>query len=1408
VRLAASADRGLRPERVAEVIVALPGGAVGRRGSGYLLASGKVLTAAHVVERAAGVRVRFQADRPGERIVEAAVEWAHEAIDVAVLTLPGGDRDDAPVVPVSFGRVGETDAVLRCTALGFPRFKLRTGQDGARFRDAEHIDATCAILSNRREGTLDLAITAPPAEDPDPVHDAWEGMSGAAVFSDGRLIGVVSRHHRRDGPGRIAASRVDRWADALSAQELGVLQRVVGCVLRPSVLPTAVPATGLDLVREAYRAQLADITPERLEDRESEVRDLVSFCSGTERYRWVQGPPWAGKTALAAWFAGHPPRGVVPVWFFLTAGQASQSYSDAYTAALIDQLAAVAGREPAGTGSPTARDGERRLLLRQAAERVAQDGKTLLLVVDGLDEDQSLMPGGSGTSIASLLPERLPSNVRVLITSRTNPGLPPDVRGEHPLRHCRVTSLSATEAARHTEHEAKFDLRRALTGDRLQRDLVGLLTAARGTLALDDLRELTGETAYELRNRLGSAFGRVLRLRGGDYGGTMPYAPGRGYLFAHETLLTAAQNELGPDVDAYRERLHVWADSYARRGWPEDTPAYLLQPYGRLLASFRDACRATALATDARRRDRLYEVAGSDALCLAEIASARETVRLATPDDLGALAALAVAEDLVARRNVRLHPDIPAVHARLGRTWQAIGLARSVFRNLDRAMALAGVAGVLAKKRDRRAVGLAEEAVKLAEKAQAEAVFPSSGEHLLRTQGTLATTLVWFDRGDEAVRLLCGLPRPRDASAAEALIEAAIGTAAVLLDRLGAIDLLCLAESAIWDVRFAPDRVRVQVAVAEAWAAAGFLEEAARLRDSVVRHVLRDPFGGLASVAARALRATCPHMAGLVAESDTAKLFADRDLDAEAADGMTLDEDVYALVAEERMADAERLVDRMRDEAFGSRHGKDRHDTWLHIAEGWARAGEAAEAWQALERSRQHLSLFSDNHGTTARMIRLLAEAGAAEQVEALLLAEKGPPRWHIAEALASLAAHFAADAPERSQRLLHRAESGHRMPAGAIPPGRHEHLAALAGALATVGRCDEAERLVTAVGDPEKRAWGWAVVALAVGHTGGDTGQVLGLAERAVEESFAIEEDECDEYLSPRALKIAVQLLGHVGAAERVEEIFARIEDKDGPLSPYERRRAREEVAAGLWSHDPDLARRLLEEALLDEYGDLAYDVPYDECGFLISRAVHRLVIVEPHGDEHTAPIWRYVEREEAEPYREWRPDDAILLTLLSAPADPVAARDRLDELAAEADDEEGAWFSPVRNAVALAHAALGDDKTARAVARRLELGMRRSETFAHLAAYAAGVPADTVPISFREDPWDTVPITRRLAALMYPPASGRDLPRARSFLAEALTPDGWQHAVPVLAVIDPDAVLRMRDVVFAYLGLGDEQT
>lgn len=1334
--------------------------------------------------------MRFQADRPGERTVEASVAWCHEGIDIAVLTLSAQPDDDMNLAPVAYGRVGEQDTVLSCTALGFPRFKLRTDGDGSRFRDAEHTHATCAVLSNRREGTLDLCVTSPPAADPDPERDAWEGMSGAAVFTGRCLVGVVTGHHQSDGPGRIAASRVDRWAEKLSSAELASLEKELGSGLRPGGLPDAVPANALDLIQEVYRAQLSDIAPEALTERRSELRDLVEFCGGPTPYRWLQGPPWTGKTALAAWFALHPPRGVVPVWFFITARYAGQSDSAAYTGALIEQLAAIAGREPIRHSSPPARDGERRLLLREAAERVAQDGGTLLLVVDGLDEDQSREPGGSGTSIAALLPERLPSNVRVLVTSRPGPGIPSDVKGGHPLRGCPVVELSTVEAARHTEYEAKYDLQRALGGHRLERDLVGLLTAARGTLTQDDLRELTGEPHHALHHRIASVFGRVLRLRGGGAhsasgGDVMMYLTGRGYLFAHEALLAAAQDELGPDVAEYRKRLHTWAETYAQRGWPADTPQYLLQPYGRLVTLLRDARRATALATDPRRRERLREATGSDAACLAEIAAARETVRRVTPDDLGASAVLAVVADMVARRNESLHPDIPAVHARLGRVRQAIGLARSVYQPMDRVRALAGVARVLTESGDRRAVVLAEEAVRLAEEAAPRGWMPETEVNSVAARGTLAVALARAGRLDEAVRGLRELSRPHHESAVWACSDALLMAAEALGDRERAAALLRKAEETTEWFGTTLYRARGAARIAEAYEVQGFPEDATRLRRSVLAfaRIRAKSSENPTAIAAYALSGTCSDEAKALAESAADEL----GLGGRPDDGAAGPSAVLALVTMDRMAEAQQYA-----RSTGYRLGQlEPSDAWSAVVEGWARRGAVAETWAALETRWDFPLVLDRGRSFVARLIGLLTAAGAATQAEALLseaadTAQVSRPRRHLDEALAALAAHFAADDPQRALTLLHKAEHGHTSTAGPVASFAPERLAALAGALAAADRPDAAERLLGTIDEPEVRAWSCAAVSLALADR--DADQALRFAGEAVRLGRTIE----DANVFPEPFTATVQALGWApGGARQAVEVLADFAEAAQTFM-FDPDRARVEAVAGLWPHDPGLAGRLADEALLL--------LPRGN----VARAVRLLAAVLPHDAERASCIEEFLTEtvRDRPPPSEAGCGGEILLSLLTAATDPVSAKDRLAHTAASSLLSEPP-FSRSRGGAALAHAALGDHETASLIARSVDDEERSADAFAQLAAYAAGLPAGRVPVPLYDDVFDITLLARRLATLLLPPPTGPDLPRARNLLAEALTPDGWHHALPVLAPIDPDAVLRVRDVVLAHLGL-----
>lgn len=202
------ADGGLDPHRIAEVIITGTTGG-GRRGSGYRVTDTAVLTAAHVVADAAGVRVRFNADRPDQWAAPATVAWSDTDADVAVLTVVPPSGLPA-VAPARFGRVTEDHhAVVDVHAAGFPLWKQRRRPDGGRFRELHQADGTVAALSNLRTGTLEITV-APAGADPDPRASPWAGMSGAAVWAGRHIVGVVAEHHRWEGSGRLTAARIDR----------------------------------------------------------------------------------------------------------------------------------------------------------------------------------------------------------------------------------------------------------------------------------------------------------------------------------------------------------------------------------------------------------------------------------------------------------------------------------------------------------------------------------------------------------------------------------------------------------------------------------------------------------------------------------------------------------------------------------------------------------------------------------------------------------------------------------------------------------------------------------------------------------------------------------------------------------------------------------------------------------------------------------------------------------------------------------------------------------------------------------------------------------------------------------------------------------------------------------------------
>ena len=299
------------------------------RGTGYRITDRAVLTAGHVVEHAHEVVVVFEPGGPDEWSSPARVELLDDQLDVAILVIdPPEERRG--LAPSPFGQVGGRAAALPCRLVGFPWFKLR----GGRYRDSAQLDGTIPTLSNQRDGTMEIVVRM----DSRRLEDSpWAGMSGAAVWCAGRIVGVVSTHHLDEGANRLAATRIS-GCYTLPPTARDRMIELLG--LPPTVdgLVDVIPAGPAQQRIAARRQEIMDLAPTELRDRERELAEIDAFCTGDDPYALWQAGPWSGKTALCSWLALHPPPGVTVLSFFVTRNESERSNSAAFTDSLLEQL--------------------------------------------------------------------------------------------------------------------------------------------------------------------------------------------------------------------------------------------------------------------------------------------------------------------------------------------------------------------------------------------------------------------------------------------------------------------------------------------------------------------------------------------------------------------------------------------------------------------------------------------------------------------------------------------------------------------------------------------------------------------------------------------------------------------------------------------------------------------------------------------------------------------------------------------------------------------------------------------------------------------------------------------------------------------------------------------------------------
>lgn len=723
-------ESGAEPFRYAEV-VAYFDGRVPSRGSGYLTSRNTVLTARHVVFGARMVSVRFAADTAEEQTIEVqeiVAPASDQSADIAVLRIEDIGTD---LSRSAFGRLARRDGVVESHAVGFPFFKLKsygatTGTPGAeKYRDSHDASGSIAMLSNMREDTYEFQ-TKKSSGNTGADDDPWSGMSGAAVWVNRCIVGVVKSHSEADGIGVLGVEPLSR----LYQEPAGSVRQAQGLPEQlESLVDVSRGMSRASAISDAFAADARALAPRELQDRDDEIKDVVKFIASQSSYGWWQGGAYAGKTAFAATIAFKPPIGADVAFFFVIRRLTAQSTQSAYLVSMTQQLNAIAGSETVSIAGFPGQRGLYEVALEDAARASRSRGNKLVLIVDGLDEDQGIHLG----SIASVLPANPPDGVKVLLTSRPHPGIPSDVPRDHPLRDCIPRAIADWPDAEQTRALAIEELKDNYAGGELQQRIIGLLTAAGGGLSLKDIAAILSVPALTLMRTLASSFARSFRTR-------LPaHSPQEEnfYLFGHDTLREVAEELLAQELAPFRGLLSDWAQRYASSGWPTDTPEYLLTAYGTALSMAGYSEELFALVTDSRRQNQTIARTGSNATSLEELKLLRHHLSQSDQESPFRHAVISESMSRVTLPSLEPPQELPVALSRLGDYGSAEGWARQLKLPYVRATALCQVAIEAAVVYTDWAFQLAHDAVELAPAVKVS----SARERLLAAAaGALAAT--------------------------------------------------------------------------------------------------------------------------------------------------------------------------------------------------------------------------------------------------------------------------------------------------------------------------------------------------------------------------------------------------------------------------------------------------------------------------------------------------------------------------------------------------------------------------------------------------------------------------------------------------------------------------------------------
>ncbi|MFD7878297.1 hypothetical protein ACFV5G_30065 [Streptomyces sp. NPDC059766] len=450
----------------------------------------------------------------------------------------------------------------------------------------------------------------------------------------------------------------------------------------------------------AAQAHVPDIQGRKAE-RAAMNAFVRSSASGAPSYLCWQADAPVGKTVLLADYVLRPPQGIDILNFFVSATHSINTRAE-FEKHMAAQIGALL-RSPEACAPHGIR--QWRQLFATAAERSAQHGRKLVLVVDGLDDDvawsgpsmkNSSARGAVDGSIAALLPASPRAGMRVIVSLRRWTGFPKDVSEGHPLcarQHVRtLTPVQGVPQTRQIPSPAT-DLGATVTG---------LLAVAGGGLRARDMAELTGAGVDCIDRLIQGPQGRAF---------VMDDPALQTYTLPGSDFVREVREGLGAEGLARHTRtLLSWSQRWQAQAWPDETPPYPLMHQLRLLTDTTDRA---AYLLDLHRLHRLASTDGLGA-ALAQLDVLEGEIGAngggTAPDTLALLAAVAATRTLLHGQAREVPCGAPALFVRLGEGQRALDVARSAATAAAKAVHLADAAVEMAYAGHEGADSVAQEA--------------------------------------------------------------------------------------------------------------------------------------------------------------------------------------------------------------------------------------------------------------------------------------------------------------------------------------------------------------------------------------------------------------------------------------------------------------------------------------------------------------------------------------------------------------------------------------------------------------------------------------------------------------------------------------------------------------------------